>query len=342
MYCTLQEAYNVPSFDPPPRKKRCSPDAQAKASATVYDPYRQDGLGDFTLYKYGKPKSIEERETIHGNKPLQRRIPYESFRNYNGSMPEADPMVRTTYRGMERDRRQYCDMYGVCSVDQIEGFVDGNTNSQTTTGKEGAGSPNRVGTNNSSCQSSPDFYEVPLSEETKKQFKDAMDVSLNQTTASTAIPEKTLRYDDMANVTGYYDDDLEQYLKNSEASGIPKRFPMNPDAKEDDVLHNPDSSPLQKTIKRFSERSIQQPLKPETTEEKSDMNTQELFRNMERLFQKNTQSSASFGWDLAMFILAGILLIILIDQLFKLGVMLGMRHTLELLEPYMKELKEIK
>jgi len=52
-------------------------------------------------------------------------------------------------------------------------------------------------------------------------------------------------------------------------------------------------------------------------------------------------NTESYGWDLALFILAGVLIIFLIDQLFKMGVMLGMRHTMEILEPFMKELKEI-
>ena len=337
MYCTLQEAYNVASFDPPSRKKRCAPDAQAKASADSYEPYRRDGgngLGDFTMYKYGSPKSVPDREAIHGNKPLQRRIPHETFENYGGSS-ETDSMVRTTYRGMERNRKQYCDMYGICAADQVETFVSGVPDvSDNSNGKQGlrvsagAGSPALVGTNNATCGSAPDFYEVPLSEETKKQFKQAMDTSLNQEMAATAMPEPKLRYDDMKNVTGYYDEDLEQYLKSSEASSIPKRFPMNPNAKPQDVLHNPESSPLQKTIKRFSEHSIQEPLKPEN-----------LAGTKTPLYEM--KSAASFGWDLAMFIIAGILIIILIDQLFKMGVMLGMRHTMELLEPYMRELKAI-
>lgn len=338
MYCTLQEAYNVPSFDPPARKKKCAPDAQAKASADAYDPYRRDGgngLGDFTMYKYAVPKTMDQGP-IQGTKPLQRRIPYESFENYAGSS-ETNSMVRTGYKAQEGDRRRYCDMYGVCSSDQMETFIGSSpvSNDGSATGsdgmkrtglntKAGAGSPSSVGT----CGSSPDFYEVPLSEETKRQFQKAMNTSLDQDTASTTMPEPKLRYDDMKNVTGYYDEDLEQYLKNSEASKIPKRFPMNADAKPQDVLHNPDSSPLQKTIKRFSEHSIQEPLKPEN-----------LTGTEKPLYEM--KSAHSFGWDLAMFILVGILIIVLIDQLFKIGVMIGMRHTMELLEPYMKELKEL-
>lgn len=328
MYCTLQEAYNVPSFDPPLKKKRCA-DVQAKASADAYEPYRRDGgngLGDFTMYKYGTPKGLEQGP-IQGTKPLQRRIPYETFQNYSGGS-ETDSMVRPPYKGMEGDRRHYCNTYGICSADQMETFVNGSETSQkkglqTTAG---AGSPSLVGTNNGTCGSSPDFYEVPLSEETKRQFQQAMNTSLNQNTASTAAPEPKLRYDEMKNVMGYYDEDLEQYLKSSEASRVPKRFPMNPDAKPQDVLHHPENSPLQKTIRRFSEHSIQEPLEPEN-----------LAGTEKPLYE--TKSAASFSWDLAMFILAGILIIILIDQLFKMGVMLGMRHTMELLEPYMKELK---
>lgn len=337
MYCTLQEAYNVPSFDPPSRKKRCAPDAQAKASADPYEPYRRDGgngLGDFTMYRYGTPKGIAEQGPIQGNRPLQRRIPHEGFQNY-ANASETDSMSRPSYRAMERDRREYCNMYGVCSADQMETFVNGvpeGAKRGVSTGA-GAGTPSLVGTNNGTCGSSPDFYEVPLSEDTKRQFQKAMDTSLNQNTASTAAPEPKLRYDEMKKVTGYYDEDLEQYLKNSEASKIPKRFPMNADASPQDVVHNPDNSPLQRTIKRFSEHSVQEPLKPENL-----AGTERPLSGTERPVHE-AKSAASFGWDLAMFILAGILVIVLIDQLFKMGVMLGMRHTMELLEPYMKELK---
>jgi hypothetical protein len=333
MYCTLQEAYNVPSFEPPSRKKKCSPDVQAKASAEAYEAYRRDGgngTGDFTMYKYAVPKSPQD-EPIQGTKPLQRRIPYETFANpssASGNMKNDSGVSQVSYKGRGNDRRQYCDSYGICSSDQMEKFMNGAPIDESTTLKEAGKSYYKE---DGKCQSSPDFYEYPMSEETKKQFKKAMDTSLNQKTSSTAIPEPKMRYDDLENITGYYDDDLEQYLKNSEVSNIPKRFPMNPDAKPSDDLYDSDSSPLLKTLKRFSKHSVQKPLEPEK------LSGSDKYRKS----SGSTVNTESYGWDLALFILAGILIIFLIDQLFKMGVMLGMRHTMEILEPYMKELKEI-
>ena len=326
MYCTLQEAYNVPSFDPPGRKKKCSPNVQAKASADAYEPYRRDGgngTGDFTMYRYATPKPVQG-EPIQGNRPIQRRIPYETFSNMGDAA-----ISRPPYKAMEQDRRQSCKSYGTCSADQMETFVSGSPvdYQQDITSP---GTQAKIG--GEQCESSPDFYEVPLSEETKRQFNTAMQTSLEQKTTSTRIPEPKMRYDDMKNVTGYYDEDLEQYLKNSEATSIPNRFPMNPDAKPTDGLYDPKTSPLQQTIKRFSEHSIQEPLKPENLAGSS---------SYERKVYPVPSSTASYGWDLALFILAGILIIFLIDQLFKMGVMLGMRHTMEMLEPFMKDLKEM-
>lgn len=347
MYCTLQEAYNVPSFDPPPRKKKCSPDVQARASADAYEPYRRDGgngTGDFTMYKYTTPKGVPQHEPVQGNKPLQRRIPYESFQNY-GQGGDPNPTLKPLYKGMENDRRQYCKSYGVCAADQMETFINGSAEDYGSGAglntSAGAGQPSSVGGGNGTCQSSPDFYEVPLSDETKKQFQKAMNTALDQRTSSTKEQEPSLRYDDMHNVTGYYDEDLEQYLKSSEASSIPKRMPMNADAKPNDVLHNPNSSPLQRTIKRFSEHSIQEPLKPEKLSGSGSDSYVRRSYSYDYDDLTDTKSGRSYAWDILLFILAGVLIIILIDQLFKMGVLLGMRHTMEILEPYMKELREI-
>jgi hypothetical protein len=307
MYCTLQEAYNVPSFDPPPRKKRCSPDAQARASATPYEPYRRDGgngTGDFTMYKYAKPK------TIQGNKPIQRRIPHEPFQDMDNSVG-----MRTSYRALKGDRDEYCRQYGVCTEDQtVERFTDTPKQQQ----------------DEDRCASAPDFYEVPLSEETKRQFGRAMDTSLGQETSSTAPYSQKMRYDDMSRVSGYYDEDLEQYLKTAEVSNTPKRFPMNADAVPTDIVHDPKRSPLQQTIKRFSEHSIREPLKSaqEAEEEEEEK-------------EKPEAPASSNGWDLFMFILAGLLVIVLVDMLFRMGVMVGMRHTVEMMTPFMKEFEEL-
>jgi hypothetical protein len=335
MYCTLQEAYNVPSFDPPGRKKRCSPDVQLKTSADAYEPYRRDGgngTGDFTMYRYATPKSVQD-EPIQGNKPLQRRIPYETFTNRAN---EDDTVTRPPYKAMEADRRQNCISYGTCSADQMETFISGapvDQQQRITNMKTANRTPGKTSGDVDQCMAGSDFYEMPLSEETKKQFQKAMNTSLEQKTTSTRIPEPKMRYDDMKNVTGYYDDDLEQYLKNSEANNIPKRFPMNPEAKPTDGLYDPKTSPLQQTIKRFSEHSIQQPLAPERLAGSN---------NYERkVYPMPGTGAGSYGWDLALFILAGILIIFLIDQLFKMGVMLGMRHTMELMDPFMKDFREI-
>jgi len=333
MYCTIQEAYNVPSFEPPSRKKKCSPDVQVKASGEAYEAYRRDGgngTGDFTMYKYAVPKPPQDGP-IQGTKAIQRRIPYETFVNSPsiGSVDRGN-VSQVPYKEKENDRRQYCDSYGVCSSDQMEQFMNGAPIEQNEPDRSKSGKSSY--TADGKCQSSPNFYEVPLSEETKKQFKKAMNTSLNQKTSSTAIPESKMRYDDLENITGYYDDDLEQYLKNSEATNIPKRFPMNPDAKPSDDLYDVDSSPLQRTLKRFSEHSIQKPLAPEKLSGSDKYN---------RSLSVSVMNTESYGWDLALFILAGVLIIFLIDQLFKMGVMLGMRHTMEILEPFMKELKEI-
>ena len=43
--------------------------------------------------------------------------------------------------------------------------------------------------------------------------------------------------------------------------------------------------------------------------------------------------------DLLLFIAAGILVILLCDQIFKLGMSFGMRDTVKVLMPYLQELK---
>jgi hypothetical protein len=54
----------------------------------------------------------------------------------------------------------------------------------------------------------------------------------------------------------------------------------------------------------------------------------------------NYIQSPQYIMDLILFIATGILVILLCDQIFKLGMSFGMRDTVQVLMPYLEELKK--
>uniref|UniRef100_A0A6C0CS77 Uncharacterized protein n=1 Tax=viral metagenome TaxID=1070528 RepID=A0A6C0CS77_9ZZZZ len=278
-YCTLQEAYNIPSFSR--KKKNCMP-LDPNASADPYNPFTEQ----------------RGRE--------QAKVIKESFQNTNtqDAMGENE---KVTYKGLKQDYDFYCKDYNICA---LEGF----TADEKPSGKMF----NQKVTSMSKDKCPPSealAYEYPISDGDKAKFQAALKVALNQMeypsvssenlNAAQGIPRKG----DISKVKGYVDEELESYMKVHEMKAAPKIQPITEQTPPTE-LPGFDTKPGK--LAPFS----------------NDVQPQHGKTYLPRNF---TQTNAIW-MDLLLFVASGILLIFLLEQLYKIALMSGMKKTIQAMD----------
>jgi hypothetical protein len=129
----------------------------------------------------------------------------------------------------------------------------------------------------------------------------------------------------MANVSGYYDEDLENFLTTQELKSVP----LPPSA-----MHTNPAVDINNTYQSTPPQSHLHPENynpPPSTSNYSEKPKPKL-KPIESYNQQNIM-------DLLLFISLGILIILLCDQIFKLGMSYGMKDTVHILMPYLKDIK---
>ena len=181
MYCTLQEAYNVPSF--------------SKKKKNIMQPLINN---DNTL-----TPSYEESSLIE---------------NFGNVQNEANDQNKITYDQITGDSKYFCKNYNICPIplsdnyNTKEGF-DNNTNTNTNTTK-----PNSIP--NGNCVSAPQIYEIPVSDPAKKEYQKIQGQWANQFSTSTALPTFNKDKVDMSKVNGYVDEEIEQYMQTKDMIAV--------------------------------------------------------------------------------------------------------------------------
>ncbi len=290
MFCTLQEAYNVPSFE---RKQAPACAVPSRATADPYDPYfPETGKGERAAYASARP-----------------RVQEGFVSNEEPSASQMGPREKVTYRAQGADYDYYCKTFGICGP-KVESFEDARSPKE----KEAPKKPSR-------CVNGPMSYQVPISDKAKAQYDEALKASLTQN-SSEGLPERPqMRKADMEGVSGYYDEELEQYLQTKDMKGS-VLVPPTPLPKEDLQAqpYDPSASPFRKAMLEYQdEKEVR--VAPSVTSAPVNINPWDNI------------------WDIAIFVAAGLLILLLCEQLFKLAVMIGMRKTVELLEPFLLQLK---
>ncbi len=314
MYCSLKEAFRIPDFDSAGKvKKSCA--AQRNAPADANDPYFPEaGNGETARFR----PSYAEGFTNAPQLPASRE--------------------KIAYRAKVPDYDYYCSAYGLCPDTKVEGFQVQN---------KSAGSPNAApvpppSQNPRACSPpTPQRYEVPISSESRAAYDQAIKASLEQgSRGMTApyVPER--RTVDMDKVSGYYDEDLEQYLQTtSEWKSYGPVSPITPperkqnDVKADDYSDTPFSR-AQQYFEKVPSRTpaSEKPTQPLTYGMTETPRTTYVTKPV----SEPKGSAWQNMWDLLVFILAGVLIIVLCEQLFKVAMMVGMRRTIDLLEPILE------
>jgi len=320
-YCSLQEAYNVPSFAASRKKKPCNapappPPTQAPGAQMPYEPHRDEFEGkEYARYaRYG------------GSAP---RGPGASAANAPATVREdfEGGGFETTYKAMQRDMKYYCNEYGVCTPGAKpvrETFL---SEIPQNAEKPRAAKPQPKAATAPivpRCALQAPIYEYPLSDESKAQFASAMQLALDEdSSAQQPVPLQKARTVDMEDVDGFYDEEIESYLKTKDMKSAP--MPEVGAAKYDKTPTGYEKTPFAEAMSSF-EKNKRPLLHPEPRPFGAECQQVEFWQNL---------------WDIALFVIAGILVILLVDQLYKLAVYQGMRHTIQVLEPFLAQFRDM-
>lgn len=151
----------------------------------------------------------------------------------------------------------------------------------------------------------PPKYEYPLSEQDKEKFKKALQVALEQMENGPGPAKKEGNGIDMEKVVGLVDSEVENYMKLKDFKTVPVDAKIIPDERLKDIPGKPEVAP---------------------------------GGPLSGIVQLNNFTKDNKGWmNLLLFVAAGILVIFLLEQLFKLAMMMGMRRTVEALDSLLRE-----
>jgi len=375
MYCTLQEAYNVPTFA---RKKRNLAPLRVTASAQPYDPITDTPPTNDTPMVYPRTEGF------------QNQLPTDSTSTAD-QRPLDTPV--NTYNSQMIDYKYYCDNFNICptyppstnsnqqpiAMNQNANWnknANGNpmgysnTTRNSNSNSNGVYNTNPDANNNTienfesisydkSCASYGQFaftpsssesllsggiqlpntntnfgtckdpqspiYEIPISDLSRQQYNNAMEVSLNSAQGSTVSCIQQPRKQNMNNISGFYDDELEQYYKVNDIN-------LTTSCEDDQAKK------IQPDFKYQSPNKVAT-LSPSPNVNNLQLSSPPSSLSSYTVFPKNNDTSKfQMIIDAILFILAGVLIIFLCDQLFKLGMSVGMRDTIEILTPYLKEI----
>lgn len=316
------------SFPPSrPRKssKRCAA-PQAPASADPYDPYAPEaGRGELAAAPVPPPARAAAPQR-YGREDFASPAPPSAVR--------IGDREKVTYRGMANDYKYYKE-YGV-DLPSLEAFAPAEV------GAPGAASGVPPPPRGVCGAPAPQRYEFPVTAESRAAYDRAIAANLAQETGATAAPRPIARQADMSQVSGYYDPDLENYLSTSELAAAPPTLTrprvanVAPSGPTDATPYDPSASPFGAALQRFSAgrpEAVPAGVAPATHAAAAPEAAPRATTTATGL--KIPADSWQGVWEILLFVIAGVLVLFLCEQLFKVAVMIGMRQTMDLLEPFL-------
>lgn len=249
--------------------------------------------------------------------PFTEQTGHEQARieNFQNDEVSAKPLARqdkmglrdtVSYSGMVSDYDYMCEQTGICA---LEGFKN-TTNNQRKSMKP----LNSVKPEDKCTPLEPPIYKYPISEEDKAKFQKALKVALENMESSTPPYKPTNRNVDMSVVNGYdEDDELSSFMLVNDMKATPKEsFPkLEPSIDLPGFDKGITASPFLKDVK------------------KNDI-----------LLPKNYTNTHKLWMDLLLFISSGLLIIFLLEQLYKIALMTGTKRTVEMLDNIIRRLAE--
>lgn len=302
MYATLKDAYRVPTFDVDARRRRAPGVSAVQETA----------------------EKIEAFTTLDASIKQMADRPQSSGTSGFGD----------AYTGRINDYRYACKQFGVCPSTAIEGFENGTpiVNGDAALGK--------VVNKCEPLQAPP--YDYPMSDKDKQVFAKTLAVAVDGKTARPGgdPPSGT----DMTHVEAYTDayggydddDDLDAYLRvNDMKDNITTAKPVRQTpAKFEAAPTTPWVAQTAAAAGAF------QDFAPATNAAAVDATTP-AASPLETAVAVAKRPSTSKWMDLLIFFSIGVLLIVLMELIFKVAMMTGMRQTVEILLPILKLIESI-
>lgn len=235
------------------------------------------------------------------------------------------------YTGKLNDYKYACKQYGVCPAASMEGFEGGPARAVGTgPNATGAGAPmmndGRLGKMVTKCDPlQAPAYQYPMSAADKAKFDKAMEVSMGNATIETYMGDE----DDM--------DDLDAYLRVSDSTStavpVAAPTPKAPAAapKDPEAAPAPAAPPATPAFvpNTTAPQAPGAPLVPLTTTALAP--------------PPPAAAPAATSWmDLLLFFSVGVVLIFLMEQIFKVAMMSGMRETVDMMAPILKMIETAK
>lgn len=184
------------------------------------------------------------------------------------------------------------------------------------------------------CASPDTTYRIPISDASKTAYDAAMNIAISeqQSGAGAGALPKPAAVQPMPTVSGYYDEDLEQYLRTADMKAAPalKYKPGPYDIPTPSLTE--DSSPFAEAMGRFDGQ-----MHPPGTATAPKANSSGSTFAAALGGGEGSDVFKVYILDLILFILCGLIVIFLCDQLYRLATMVGMRDTIDFIRPFMDE-----
>lgn len=322
-YCSLMEAYNVPSFDPPRRKKGCVVDpSDIKASSVPFEPY-QDSSKEQAMWANGVGGGSKVARARVNTPPMSSIENFEGLDGAGAGASGRSPPMPKYYSGYQQDKDFYCKAYNVCP----ETFTSSRADNAELVPQPPVGQKVKAtGGKAPSCSGplQPPRYEYPMTPEARSAYDKALDLSMNQETGSTPFHAPKPLPPNQGDVNGYSEEDLDRFLKTNDMKSVPFDLPKLPKNAQNVDGRDPYASHFAESMKDFTRNGVPK-LRPENG---SDYE----YRGVKQGSNEHVDPWDKV-WDMALFIVAGLLLILLLEQLFKLAMLYGMKRAILAIEP---------
>lgn len=214
-------------------------------------------------------------------------------------------------------------------------------------------------------------YDFPLSGECKKEFEKAVKVYTNDNTINNISYEDFNKNTKYQNIQPYYDEDLEQYFdinnlndevkyKSNNPTFMPNYnksggYSNNNTSEYSNLTPNDNDDLLRTEAYNLSEEDKKNALQAlgvlKNIEDKINnnkrigndavkqgANNDKTIIQQPKVEEKSKKSTSFYSSliNIAIFIFIGIVIILLCDQMVELAIQLGMKKTVNILEPFMK------
>ena len=218
--------------------------------------------------------------------------------------------------------------------------------------------------NKASCTSlQAPSYTIPISEDSKKKYNEALNTSLNETNANQISYDDFNKQSNIKSVEPYYDDDLEKYLNINNFQNAINYPPISNNqsslqqeqqysqSSSQQSQHSQLSQPKSEASSSSLSNTGQTKINYDNiihTNNKTDNNTSEYtnINNTSLILPKiNNKTNKDLFYkniiNIGLFIFIGIVIILLCDQITEVAINIGMKRTMTMLEPYLEKIKEL-